>query len=381
MGTQKINSTLYKNISSVINTARNIAYKTINFAMVQAYWNIGRLIVEEEQSGKERSNYGDFLIKTLSEKLTSEYGKGFTITNLKYMRQFYLSFPIGHSLSDQSLSLQKSHSLSDNSELKKTEIMNKLSYQFIINDSISKELNWTHYRLLLKVENSNAREFYVNEVIENNWSTRQLERQINSFYYERRLSSKNKIPVIKEAEITSRKLHPEDLIKDPYILEFLNLKANTKHLEKEIESALLDKLQEFLLELGRGFAFVERQQRISAENDNFYIDLVFYNHILKCFVLIDLKVGKLTHQDIGQMDMYVRMFEDLKKSIDDNPTIGIILCSEKNETVVKYSVLKENKQLFAAKYMLYLPTEEELQREIQKEVELIQIERKLNIEN
>lgn len=239
------------------------------------------------------------------------------------------------------------------------------------------ELSWTHYRLLLKVSDTEAREFYVNEIIENNWSTRQLERQINSFYYKRILSSKNKKLVKKEAQKLTSPLEPSDIIKDPYVLEFLDLKENKTFLEKDLESELLDKLQEFLLELGKGFSFVARQQRISSETQHFYIDLVFYNYLLKCFVLIDLKVGKLTHQDIGQMDMYVRLYEDKIKPEGDNPTIGIILCSEKDETIVKYSVLEENRRLFASKYKLYLPTEEELKSELNKERELLERKSKL----
>jgi predicted nuclease of restriction endonuclease-like (RecB) superfamily len=229
---------------------------------------------------------------------------------------------------------------------------------------------------LLKVENKEARDFYIEEAIENNWSTRQLERQINSFYYQRLISSRDKHKLKVEAKKTKEEVLNDEFVKDPYILEFLELKKNTNYFEKDIEKALIDKLQDFLLELGKGFAFVERQQRISADNDNFYIDLVFYNYILKCFVLIDLKAGKLTHQDIGQMDMYVRMYEDLKRSENDNPTIGIILCSEKNDTVIKYSVLKENKQLFASKYMIYMPSEKELKKELEKERMLLNEEKK-----
>jgi len=227
------------------------------------------------------------------------------------------------------------------------------------------------------VENEKARNFYLNEAAETRWSTRQLERQINSFYYERLLSSKDKKSVVDEADRNASPAKPEDLIKDPYVLEFLNLKENKLLLEKELETGLLGKLQDFLLELGKGFSFVARQYRISAGNDHFYIDLVFYNYILKCFLLIDLKIGKLTHKDIGQMDFYVRYFEGNIKAESDNPTIGMILCSEKNETIVKYSVLNENKQMFASRYKLYLPTEEELAKELRHEIELIRGENKL----
>jgi predicted nuclease of restriction endonuclease-like (RecB) superfamily len=273
--------TIYNEIKTFIENARTQAYKAVNFAMVQAYWNIGRLIVEQEQKGEEKSEYGQFLIKELSKKLTRDFGKGFTVTNLKYMRQFYLTFPISHALRDQS------------------EV-----------NTLRPELSWTHYRLLLKVENPKARNFYIQECIESNWSTRQLERQINSFYYERLLSSQNKQIVRDEAETKTLALRPENIIKDPYVLEFLDLKENSQFLEKDLEKALIGKLQAFLLELGKGFAFVARQQRITADGEHFYVDLVFYNYLLKCFVLIDLKLGKLTHQDIGQMDFYVRYYEN-----------------------------------------------------------------------
>jgi predicted nuclease of restriction endonuclease-like (RecB) superfamily len=331
--------TIYNEIKTFLENARTQAYKAINSAMVKAYWNIGRLIVEQEQKGETKSKYGQALIKELSKRLTHDFGKGFTVTNLKYMRQFYLTFPISHAVRDQS-------------EL----------------NTLRPELSWTHYRLLLKVENPRARNFYVQECIESNWSTRQLERQINSFYYERLLSSQNKQVVREEAETKAITLRPENVIKDPYVLEFLDLKENSQFLEKDLEEALIGKLQAFLLELGKGFAFVARQRRITADGEHFYIDLVFYNYLLKCFVLIDLKLGKLTHQDIGQMDFYVRYYEAKIRTETDRPTIGIILCSEKNETIVKYSVLEESQQLFASKYKLYLPTEEELIHELESEL-------------
>lgn len=240
------------------------------------------------------------------------------------------------------------------------------------------ELSWTHYRILLKVKSSEERVFYINECIENQWPTRYLERQINSLLYQRLLVSRDKKELLKTVKKESLELEPKHIIKDPYILDFLGLKENTKVIESDLEKALMDKLQEFLLELGKGFSFVARQKRITTETQHFYIDLVFYNYLLRCFVLRDLKVGKLTHQDIGQMDMYVRIFEKKIKSKNDNPTIGIILCSEKDETIVKYSFLEESKQLFASKYMLYLPTEKELAEELQREIELIKAEKKLN---
>jgi predicted nuclease of restriction endonuclease-like (RecB) superfamily len=346
----KIRKAIYEEIRNIIEQARSQSSRAVNFAMVQAYWNIGRVIVEEEQKGRARAEYGKYLIKELSERLTEDFGKGYDPSNLRYMRLFYLSFPICDA------------------------VRHKSQDEKHITLALRPELSWTHYRLLLKVEKYEAKEFYMNECIENNWGTRQLERQINSFYYERILASRDKKAVKDEANTQKNTLKPQDIIKDPYVLEFLNLKDNNPYMEKDLEKGLIEKLQEFLLELGRGFAFVGRQQRITAEEDHFYIDLVFYNYLLKCFVLIDLKVGKLTHKDIGQMDFYVRYYEREIKSEDDNPTIGIILCSEKNETIIRYSVLEESKQLFASKYKLYLPTEEELISELENE--LIQL--KLN---
>lgn len=335
------NEDIYSNVKNILTNARKKAYSAVNFAMVEAYWNVGKMIVENEQNGNKQSGYGEYLIKFLSKRLTKDFGSGFNATNLKYMRQFYISFPIGHALRDQ--------------------------------------LSWTHYRLLLKIKDESKKKFYIDECIQNNWSTRQLERQINSFYYERLLSTQNKFKdeVRNEIKTLEPNIKPDDILKDPYVLEFLNLKNRIKFSEKDLESDLIDNLQEFLLELGKGFSFVGRQKRITVEGDHFYIDLVFYNYLLKCFVLIDLKLGKLTHQDIGQMDFYVRYFEKELKTDSDNPTIGIILCSEKNEAMVKYSVLEESKQLFASKYMLYMPTEEELIMELSKERQRFEIEESL----
>ena len=331
---------VYENIKNTLNEARKKAYASINFHMVEAYWNIGRLIVEE-QKGEEKAEYGDFIIKNLSRELTKDFGKGFTTSNLRNIRQFYLTFNNRYALRS--------------------------------------ELSWTHYRFLMRLENEEKRAFYIDECIKSNWSTRQLERQINSFYYERLLSTqdKNKNEVRNEIKELEPSRDINEMVKDPYVLEFLNLKENKKFLEKDLEQGLIDNLQEFLLELGKGFSFVGRQKRITADGEHFYVDLVFYNYLLKCFVLIDLKLGKLTHQDIGQMDFYVRYYEKEIKNEDDNPTIGIILCSEKNETIVKYSILEESKQIFASKYMLYMPTEEELKREINKDREILEIEERM----
>lgn len=330
---------IFQEIKEILQEAKNKVYKVANNAMVEAYWNIGRVIVEK-QGGKDKAEYGTALLKNLSKEMTKEFGKGFTLTNLKYMRQFYLNFPKSHALSDQ--------------------------------------LSWTHYRLLMRVENENARNFYLEESIKENWSTRQLERQITTLFYERILSSKNKNKVAQEIyKLEPQRKQPEDIIKDPCVLEFLGLPENMDFLEKNLEQALIDHLQKFLLELGRGFSFVARQKRITFDGRHFYIDLVFYNYILKCFVLIDLKVGDLTHQDLGQMQMYVHYFEDEMMTEGDNPPIGIVLCADKSESVVKYTLPKGEKQIFASKYMVYLPTEEELLSEVKKEYNILKQEKEL----
>lgn len=331
---------LYKEVKEIIEEARNTIYKAANSAMVQAYWSIGRIIVEEEQAGEERATYGQQLLKRLSEKLTTEYGKGFTETNLRYMRQFYNTFGKNHALRD--------------------------------------ELSWTHYRMLLKINNEQARVYYMQSAADQNWSTRTLERQLATQYYERILASGSKeIPTIPFAK-NELPQQPSAFIKDPLLLEFLNIKPDQTILENELEAALMNQLQEFLLELGKGFSFVSRQYRVSSDTEHFYVDLVFYNYILKCFVLIDLKTGKLNHQDIGQMDFYVRYFEDQVKLEGDNPTIGLILCAEKDNAIAKYSLLSESKQIFASKYKTYLPSEEELQKEIERGRYQIEIAKKLN---
>ena len=320
---------IYSEIKEALLTSRNQAYTAVNFTMVQAYWQIGRIIVEHEQEGNLRSGYGKSVLQELSNRLTKEFGKGFSVRTLQQMKKFYVMFPNTNALRSQ--------------------------------------LTWTHYRLLLSVENEQARQWYMNEAVASAWSSRQLERQISTLYYERLLASREKAPVKAEAGELMAPLDAEEFIKDPYVLEFLDLKDYPALRESDLEQALIDKLQEFLLELGRGFCFVARQKLMRYEDEDFYLDLVFYHSILKCHVLIDLKVGKLTHGDIGQMDSYIRMFDDLYKNADDNPTIGIILCSQKNEAIVKYSVLNDAQQIFASKYQLELPTVEELQHEIEIE--------------
>lgn len=372
-------NTLYKEIKAILTEARQSAYRSVNFVMVIAYWEVGKRIVTHEQGGAKRAGYGEAVLKELSQQLTKDFGKGFSLTSLKDFRQFYLTFPEtekSHALRGQlpEQEKQKSHAvrghLQKPSEKQKPSALPRESItdgDFLIRNALRAELGWTHYRLLMRVENEAARNYYIEEAIAQNWSTRALERQMASFYYERIVSSKKKKEVTAEAKGATDALAalPEDFIKDPYVLEFLNLSADNRFLEKDLEAAIINNLQQFILELGKGYAFVAQQKHLRA-GDDFYIDLVFYNYILKCFVLIDLKLGKLTHQDIGQMDTYVRWFEENEKGSGDNPTLGIILCSEKNETIVKYSVLKDSKKLFASKYKLYLPTEQELIKEVEQ---------------
>jgi predicted nuclease of restriction endonuclease-like (RecB) superfamily len=330
-----IPGSLYAAIAVVIQEARQQVKQVVNQHMVQAYWHVGRLIVEQEQQGNERAEYGKQLLEQLSQRLQGDFGKGFDVTNLRNMRRVYLAFPI--------------------------------------RETLSLELSWSHYNLLARVEQTQAREWYMHEAIQQNWSVRALERQIGVLYYERLLASTNKPAVEQEARTKTRQLldSPKDYLRDPYILDFLNLQDKT-YQESNMEQAIIANLQQFLLELGKGFAFVERQQRIRTDDGDYFIDLVFYNFHLKCFLLIDLKMHKLTHQDVGQMDMYVRLYEEQKRRPDDNPTIGLILCSERNNTVARYSVLNESKQLFASKYLTELPSEEELQRELERGREKIQ---------
>ena len=320
---------IYSEIKETLLLSRNQAYSAVNFAMVQAYWQIGRIIVEHEQNGNARADYGKAVLQELSSRLTKDFGKGFSVRTLQQMKKFYVMFPNTNALRSQ--------------------------------------LTWTHYRLLLSVENEQARKWYMDEAIASAWSSRQLERQISTLYYDRLLASREQVSVRAEAVELTAHLATENFIKDPYVLEFLDLKDYPALRESDLEQALIDKLQEFLLELGRGFCFVARQKLMRYEDEDFYLDLVFYHSILKCHVLIDLKIGKLTHGDIGQMDSYIRMFDALYKNEDDNPTIGIILCSQKNEAIVKYSVLNDAQQVFASRYRFALPTAEELQREIEAE--------------
>ena len=322
-------NSLYQRIRNIIEKSRGKVLYAINTEMVHAYWLIGKEIVEEEQRGRKRAEYGKELIESLAEKLTSEFGSGFISRNLWYMRNFYLCFP-------------------------------KLN-------ALRSELTWTHYRLLLKVETPQARSFYEIECARNHWSTRELERQINSLLFERLALSKDKKGLLQLAKKGQEIQKAEDIIKDPYVLEFVGLSEGYRLRETDLEDALIEHLKDFILELGKGFSFVARQKRITIGDDHFYIDLVFYNRIIKCFVLIDLKVGKLLHQDLGQMQMYVNHYDREMREEGENPPIGIVLCTDKNEAVVQYTLPKGEKRIFASKYKLYLPTKEELIGELKKE--------------
>ena len=333
----EISNNYINEIKKILKNARQKAYTAVNSAMVEAYWKIGRRIVEEEQSGRERAEYGKEIIKNLSKELTEEFGKGFGERNIRNIRQFYMLF-------------------SDYEKWK----------------SLISKLTWTHIQKVLRVSNEKARIFYLTEAAENMWSVRTLDRNISTLYYNRIVASIDKKIVENEMKEKTKKLQAKEFIKNPVVLEFLDLPTNMSYTENELEKALTDDIQKFMMELGKGFAFVERQQHIRTENSDFYIDLVFYNYILKCFVIVELKTEKLTHQDIGQLDMYVRMYDDLKKQENDNPTIGLLLCTETDGTIIKYSVLNDNKNLFASKYINYLPSEEELINEIERQKTLFE---------
>ncbi len=311
----------YQDIHTILDDARSKTYEAANHIMTYAYWNVGKRIIEQEQKGNRKAKYGSYLIKRLSQELSDEYGTGFSVANIRNCRQLYLTFP-------------------------------KESYGY----SMIGKIRWSHLRTIMRLSNEEERNFYLNEVANEYWSVKELERNIKSGYYKRILST----------QFPDKIGQTSKFIKDPYVLEFMGIKDNHGIIERDVENAIISNLQKFLLEMGRGFCFVDRQMHICTETTDFYLDLVFYNYILKCFVLIDLKNHKLTHQDIGQMDMYIRMFDDLKRQEDDNPTIGIIFCTDKDETMVKYSVLHESEQIFASKYMTVLPTAEELKNELER---------------
>ena len=341
----EISNNYISEIKKILKDARQKAYTAVNSAMVEAYWEIGRRIVEEEQNGKERAEYGKEILQNLSKELTEEFGKGYSYRTLREIRQFYLMF----------------------SDFEKWR-------------TVSAKLTWSHFQKVLRVSSEKARIFYLTEAAENMWSVRTLDRNISTLYYNRIVASIDKKIVENEMKDKTKKLQAEEFIKNPVVLEFLDLPTNMSYTENELEKALTDDIQKFMMELGKGFAFVERQQHIRTENSDFYIDLVFYNYILKCFVIVELKTEKLTHQDIGQLDMYVRMYDDLKKQENDNPTIGLLLCTETDRTIIKYSVLNDNKNLFASKYINYLPSEEELINEIERQKTLFESKKNNEVE-
>jgi len=331
----------YTRIREILLEARGHALRAVDTEMAQAYWKTGYEIVEEEQRGAKRAKYGARVIQMLSERLTAEFGPGYTPTNLKYMRQFYLAFPIGHAVRDQ--------------------------------------LSWTHYRMILSVKNKQARNFYLNEAAKANWSTRELDRQINSLLFERLAKSRDKEGVLRLANQGAEAFTPEDLLRDPFVLEFTGLPERGQWLETELEQALMDRLQQFLLELGRDFFFVARQKRITVETEHNYIDLVFYHRILRCFVLIDLKVGALSSADVGQMLAYVGYYKRHEMQDGESPPVGLILCTDAQRTIARYALPEGQQQVFAARYQLYLPTEAELQAELERERDALLLERRLRV--
>lgn len=336
----KVNENFIGSIKSIIDAGRRSAYNAVNSVIVQTYWQIGKRIVEEEQHGLGRAEYGKFLIETLSQELTKEYGTGFSVRSLQYYRKFYLFFQ-----------------------------------DVTILQACVRNLTWSHFRMLLRVEDEKARLWYMNEAMKSGWSYRTLDRNIATQYYYRLLQAPNKDAVIVEMQNKTKALRSEfEVFKSPVVAEFLGFAVNTDFSENDLEKAILSHIRDFLMELGRGFAFVARQQHIVTDMDDYYIDLVFYNTELHCYVLIDLKMGKVTHQDVGQMDMYVRMYDELKRCEGDNPTLGIILCAETSEDIARYSVLHDSKQLYMSKYLTYLPSEEELRREIEREKEIFKLQ-------
>ena len=340
---EKVNTDFYKKVVKLLKEARNSVVRTINKTMVYTYFEIGKIIVEEEQKGKTRAEYGTKLLKELSKRLVNEFGKGFSVTNLKQMRQFYLTY-------------QKQQIPSVKSEKGQT-----LSDEF--------NLSWSHYLMLMRIDDPQERSFYEKEAIINNWSLRELKRQFNSALYERLVLSRDKKGVKQLAEKGQIIETPQDSLKDPYVLEFVGLKENSKYNETELEQKLIDKLEHFLLELGKGFAFIGRQVRFTFEEDHFRVDLVFYNRLLRCFVLIDLKIGQLTHQDLGQMQMYVNYYDRYVKLPEENKTIGIVLCKDKNDALVEITLPENNEQIFASKYLTVLPSKEELKKLIENKEE------------
>ncbi len=346
---------VYDRIRKIIENARGNIARVVNTEMATAYWLIGKEIITEEQKGKTRAEYGKRIIEELSRQLTKEYGGGWSASHLWHVRQFYLFYK---------------NRVPANLRTPGADLENKTLH------TLCAELSWSHYRILMRVEKPYARSFYEIECVKNNWSARELERQKGSLLFERLALSKDKKGLMKLARKGQELKTYEDMIKDPYVLEFTGLSPQSKLYESNLEQALIDNLSRFLLELGKGFTFVGRQKRVSLEGDHFYIDLVFYNTMLKCYVIIDLKIGRLVHQDIGQMQMYVNYYDREVRQSNDNPTVGLILCEDKKDAVVRYTLSKDNKQIFASRYKLYLPTEEELIRELKRERLLLGMDQK-----
>lgn len=366
-------ASLFNRVATILENARSGAVRAVNGTMVIAYWMIGREIVMELQGGDDRAEYGKQIIKQLSDQLTSRFGRGFSITNLRYFRTFFLTYSsrvpeIRHIGCGESSDPNSKRHIGSGVLADLLEAVEQVDAE----RGFSDRLGWSHYRALMKVEHRGERLFYEIEAAACGWEVETLERQIHTFLFARLLKSKDKAGVLALATEGQALTRPIDAIKDPYILDFLSLPESEKLHEQGVEAAIINHLQSFLLELGKGFAFIARQKRMTFGDKFFYVDLVFYHCILKCYVLIDLKIGELTHQDIGQMDGYVRMWDDLGRSTGDNPTIGLILCTEKSQTLARYSVLQESQQLFASKYRLHLPTEEELAAELKREVLAIQ---------
>ena len=359
---------LVNDLRSIVSKARSKAFAAVNYSLVERNWRIGQRIVEQEQNGASRAEYGKHVIEIASAALTEEFGKGFSETNIMNFKKFYLKFKeltIPQTVSEE-FKKQKHQTLSDESSLLPQKGQTQ-SAQFEL-----RLLPWSHYERLIRVEDKKAREWYAKEAFEQGWSFRTLNRNINTLYYERLLMSKKKQPVVNEMQDKTKAYQQDKLeyIKSPVVMEFLGLPSDSSLKESKLESAIIDNLEKFLMEMGKGYALVARQQHIRTEENDYYIDLVFYNYLIKSFILVDLKVNRITYQDVGQMDMYLQMYDKMKKGPDDNPTIGIILCAETDSDVARYSTLAKNDQMFAAKYKLYLPDKEDLRREIERQKEL-----------
>jgi predicted nuclease of restriction endonuclease-like (RecB) superfamily len=368
--TKTKSATLYKRIREILESARAAVARSVNSAQVMANWLIGGEIIEEQQRGSKRARYGEGLLAELARRLSTEFGKGWSERHLEYCRTFYLTYPKLLERKKSNAVRSISAKTADDQAIPNP-VRSKLEEQWKPG-TMHSNLSWTHYRRLLRVSGFEARTFYEIESIKNNWSARELERQINSLLYERLARSRDKAGLMRLATRGQEIAKPDDIFKDPVVIEFLGLPETPRLVETRLEKALINNLQAFLLELGTGFAFVARQKRITLDGNHFYIDLVFYHTILKCFVVIDLKVGKLTHQDLGQLQLYVNYFDREISSADDNPTLGLILCTDKNEAVVKYTLGPEQeKKIFASRYKLYLPTEAELQDEIRRELKIL----------